>query len=806
MLYWLKKRILVFLLLFVCMGGFAFGQASCLPNIDFEQGDFTNWECFIGNATSAGGNNQLNLFASPPVPGRHTIIDASYNGVLDYYGQFPMRCPNGSAYSLKLGNNQTNAQAERVSYTFTIPNNQIEYTVLYQYAVVFQDPGHPAYQQPRFLVKVYDATTNEYIPCATYDFVATANLPGFKRSLADQSVWYKDWTPVSINLSGYAGQTITIEFTTSDCTLGGHFGYAYIDINTGCYTPVLGSYYCQGSSSVNLTAPFGYQDYYWYNSDFSQLLGTGQYLNLTPPPPAGTVVALDLVPYPGFSCRDTVLTTIQAAMPPPADAGIDKTICTGQQTSIGSPPVSNYIYHWSPSAGLSDTAIANPVASPASTTDYIVTVTDFQTTCTKKDTVRVTVNTQPSSAFSITSNSNQCFAGNNFSFAYSDSHNFPALWKFGDGDTSTSYNSVHSYASAGQYTVTLVVTNTGGCADSTTKIVNVYPTPSGSINTPSGYICEGLPTVITVSGGSTYTWYLDGNVIPAASANTFNATAAGTYTAQIITANGCRGPADNSISLTLVKKPTADFVFDKYCTGIPVNFTNLSTVANSLPVDYFWDFGNGNSSTGFSPHVTFNTAGNTTVKLSVTPQNCPALITSVQKIIAVEAPKPGMSYYPLNVIENKATQLSARDFGNNYSWSPSTWLNNPTIDSPFYNGNREQLYYIRIVSPSSCVTTDTQLVRIFKEKDIFVPKAFTPNGDGRNDKMFPFLVGLKELKVFRIVNRWGVIVFQTKNEQDGWNGTFKGAPQPMDAYTWEAEAIDFDGNIIRKKGTFTLIR
>ncbi|MER3497517.1 MAG: hypothetical protein C4308_02180 [Chitinophagaceae bacterium] len=102
---------------------------------------------------------------------------------------------------------------------------------------MFQDPQHQPYQQPRFIVKVYDAATYQPIQCATFEYQATSNLPGFKRSTVDQSVWYKERTPVSIDLSGYAGKTIIIEFTTADCTLGGHFGYAY-ELSTPVVMPL----------------------------------------------------------------------------------------------------------------------------------------------------------------------------------------------------------------------------------------------------------------------------------------------------------------------------------------------------------------------------------------------------------------------------------------------------------------------------------------------------------------------------------------------------------------------------------------
>ena len=72
--------------------------------------------------------------------------------------------------------------------------------------------------------------------------------------------------------------------------------------------------------------------------------------------------------------------------------------------------------------------------------------------------------------------------------------------------------------------------------------------------------------------------------------------------------------------------------------------------------------------------------------------------------------------------------------------------------------------------------------------------------------MYPFLVGLKELKTFRIINRWGAVVYEAKTDLPGWDGNYKGKPQPMDGYVWEAHAIDYEGNVVIRKGSFTLLR
>jgi gliding motility-associated-like protein len=281
--------------------------AQCPANIGFENGDFTNWICYAG-FVDANGN--VNVSQTAPIQDRHTINKNSFPQALDPYGNFPVNCPNGSDYSIRLGNSGTGKQAERVSYEFTIPAGQNIYSIIYNYAVVFENPNHNSYEQPKFTTNVFDVAAGQYIACPSFNFIASGNLPGFQLSTLGKDVYYKTWSPVSIKLVGYAGKTIRLEFTTNDCTKGGHFGYAYLDVNENCSSPISGNVYCNGADGVTLTAPFGFKAYNWYDANFSTVLGTSNTLTIKPPPTAGTVYALELVPFDGYGCLDTVYTTI----------------------------------------------------------------------------------------------------------------------------------------------------------------------------------------------------------------------------------------------------------------------------------------------------------------------------------------------------------------------------------------------------------------------------------------------------------------------------------------------------------------
>jgi len=281
------------------------------PNIGFEDGTFHNWKCFVGKIDSSGS---ISVEESIPVPNRHTIIDKNTFPALDPYGGFPVLCPNGSKYCVRLGNNIGGAQAERLSYTLVVPD-QKSYSIVFNYAVVLENPGHEPYQQPRFTAVVYDVTDDEFISCPAFDFTSSSSLPGFKLSAVEgykgDAIFYKDWSTATIDLSHYAGKTISILFTTNDCTFKEHFGYAYIDVNEDGEAAITGNTYCAGQPSATLYAPNGFKSYEWYNADMTQKIGDGQSLKLSPPPADNTTYAVKVFPYPELGCVDVLYTTVK---------------------------------------------------------------------------------------------------------------------------------------------------------------------------------------------------------------------------------------------------------------------------------------------------------------------------------------------------------------------------------------------------------------------------------------------------------------------------------------------------------------
>lgn len=484
---------------------------NCPANIDFENGTFSNWTCLTGNVTVIGPRNAIILSPSNgPILNRHTIISkATATGVKDFYGGFPVLCPNGSNYSVKLGNTNGDHEAEGISYEFTIPANRNTYSLVYYYAVVFANPDHLIYQQPRLEIEVKNITDNHSINCSSFTFIPFGSpLPGFFISPADDSTWCKDWTPVTINLNGNAGKTIRITFKTADCTFNGHFGYAYIDVNTDCGDGYTGGSFCNDDTAVNVAGPYGFAGYNWYNQNFTTLLGTQRLLTLQPPPPSGTVLVLELLPFNGYGCVDTMYIPLTDTLRVKANAGPDALIC-GKNTSVllGENPKPGVIYSWLPAAGLSNPNIANPFIRPSinppSVTSYVLSIRNSGGGCKSTDTV-VVKKSLLDTMLNLVGKNTLCSTSRDSAVLYVNPANSIEWLKNGNlinGENKVRYQVLQS----GSYYAHLK--NSDGCIGNTpTEIITIETSPHG-ISYPLLYSLINDPlTLRSRDFGGTVQW------------------------------------------------------------------------------------------------------------------------------------------------------------------------------------------------------------------------------------------------------------------------------------------------------------
>lgn len=348
-----------------------------------------------------------------------------------------------------------------------------------------------------------------------------------------------------------------------------------------------------------------------------------------------------------------------------------------------------------------------------------------------------------------------------------------------------------------------------GCASSLAVIATIHPLPNGILQDPiANFICQAETRDLKANNAFAYQWYRNQTLISGANNDTYAATIAGNYTVRFFTDKGCFKDAEKTIRLDVLTKPIVQFVSAGIqCISLPINFTNQSSFAGSGSINWQWDFGDGTSSNAFSPAHTYQQPGTYSVVLSANNQSCSTLSEKITTVIKVETPTAGIRYATLKAVKNKPLVISARTFGTAYTWTPSLGLNNPQIAAPTATLLNDIEYTVQIRAGLGCITTDTVAVQIENLAEIFVAQAFTPNGDGLNDKCFPQLVGIRSLTYFKIINRWGNLVFQTKDAtpQNGWDGKLDGIRQSSGAFTWMAEGIDGEGNVVRRNGTILLI-
>ena len=157
-----------------------------------------------------------------------------------------------------------------------------------------------------------------------------------------------------------------------------------------------------------------------------------------------------------------------------------------------------------------------------------------------------------------------------------------------------------------------------------------------------------------------------------------------------------------------------------------------------------------------------------------------------------------------NIVVGQPLQLQGKG-ADLFEWWPPTGLNNNSIANPVATLQNDQTYIMRAYSEEGCFAFDTINVRVFKTMpDIFVPTGFAP--DGRNRVLRPIPVGISQFEYFRVYNRWGQLVFETKEAGRGWDGTIGGKPQDSGTYAWMVSGRDFTGKLVQKKGTSVLVR
>lgn len=481
-------------------------------------------------------------------------------------------------------------------------------------------------------------------------------------------------------------------------------------------------------------------------------------------------------------------------------------------------------------------------------------------------------------------------------------------WNFGNGQTSTLQNPTNiCYATAGNYTITLTVSDANGNNTQTLSNyieVSVCTTPNASFNvTPSTTICEGdcigfVNTSTAVPPGAVVGWNFPGATPTNSTQNSPNNICyptAGIYWATLVIADGTTFAVIDStgvaITVTTCTPPIADFTYSPagpFCEGDCITFTSNSTYTS--PATFLWDFGNGQTNLTETPGapICFNDAGSYNVSLTVSDANGSNTQTQTIEILDCTPPNAGFtmsdnvicegqciffnntstngtfyqwtfeggtppaSYLPFPgnvcfeeegdytitlvagnaygsdtitsqvsvnpspnvttsedqlIYSSQEVQISASSSDPNvsYIWSPTEWLYCPDCAVTTVAPEDTILYTVTVTNSFGCSDSSNVLIEVIYIEEIGVPTAFSPNGDGHNDVLYVQGAGIKNM-VFRVFNRYGQMVFESTDQEYGWDGTFQGKDLNPGVFVYyvQYDNSTSEDNIL--EGNVTLIR
>ena len=242
------------------------------------------------------------------------------------------------------------------------------------------------------------------------------------------------------------------------------------------------------------------------------------------------------------------------------------------------------------------------------------------------------------------------------------------------------------------------------------------------------------------------------------------------------------------------------------CVDAELQFTNLSTNATS----YFWDFGDDSTSSLENPNHSYDSPGPYTITLTANNDNCGFTDTYsfTVEISDLVVGSTSATANPVYLDEGESSQLLAQPTGYSYEWSPPGTLDDPFVHDPVATPGESTTYYV-LISDGECSVLDS--VRVFINELIcgrpfvFLPNAFTPDGDGDNDVLFVRGENIERLYL-TIYNCWGEMVFETRDKNVGWDGTFSGEPVDPAVFVYYLEVFCIDGQEYFEEGNVTVIR
>ncbi|MGB3619547.1 MAG: PKD domain-containing protein [Catalinimonas sp.] len=564
--------------------------------------------------------------------------------------------------------------------------------------------------------------------------------------------------------------------------------------------------------------------------------GDGTTSQVFPPPtkvyaaPGVYKVKLTVRSSAGCSDADSVEVTVRPR-PTAAFSVVDDTVCLGTPVALVDGSAGAISYLWT----FGNTGETSGEASPTFTFTSAGTYTvGLQVTngagCTNTTSRRVVVRPRPTPVIDVLTPASGCSP---LTVQFADASGAPfgttRRWAFDDGTTSTLLNPTRTFTNttdeAQTYTVTLVLRTQAGCADTTTTQVTVLPAPVAGL-APLSRVLDQDSALFTFFNqtqprptDATVTWlWGDGEqtVVRNYDEQLHRYEGPGEYMVSLVVATdgGCADTATTTVTVREVVPEVAFFADDTVgCPPFAVRFTNESLFG----VDYLWDFGNGQTSDDETPPpITYTRSGTYTVSLTVTNGGFTRTLRREAYVTVTESPVAGFTVNLFDpIVGEQAVRFRQESQGaESYEWNFGDG-NTSDEESPSHIYRQAGTYDVTLTAINADGCADTiRLEALIKARDgrqFDIPNAFTPRGgglvdsEGRNDQFRPVLQGVVDYRL-RIFNRWGVLMFQSTDQQVGWDGYFQGQLCNQGVYIYQMNVTFSNGETVERTGDVTLLR
>jgi gliding motility-associated-like protein len=478
-------------------------------------------------------------------------------------------------------------------------------------------------------------------------------------------------------------------------------------------------------------------------------------------------------------------------------------ICLGSSTTLTASGGVTYLW----SNGATTTSIT---VSPATNTTYTIGVSNG--TCTVDTSILVTVNPVPT--VSITGPATLCSGGNGTLTATPGGGTAPYTYAWAPGGGTT--GSINISPSSSQI-YTVVVMDANGCSVSGQDTVTVSSTLLVT-TTPNASMCAGgsatiCANAIAGTGGNTFSWS------PGNSTNSCITVTPSTTTNYTVSVHdNCGSKVTANVLVNVNQAPVTNFSADlnEGCSPLCIQFRNTTTVEGGGPLSYEWTFGNGDTSLLATPIYCYPSSGSYPVSLTATSDSgCSSTLKILNMINVYTRPNAAFTYspQPASILSPtiQFTDQSTDQYGITYWWwafgDPGDTIS--TLQNPTHTYQDTGTYCAKLIimDQHGCTDTATNCLEINPVFTIYIPSAFSPNGDGMNDVFKAEGQFVKTFEMY-IFDRWGMQLFYSNNINNGWTGVVKGGSSisQEDIYVYKINVTDVMNNQHSYVGNVTLIK